>query len=179
MHFFVRFIDCLSEQAGRLCAWLFFAIGLFVCFDVVMRYFFNAPTIWVDEVSRILQIWATFLAAGYVLKHGEMITIDIAFRNRHSLSRRLAETLALVMLFIFAGTAIWFGFQEWLKATMAGHTTDSFLAPPKWLTHASIWVGCGLLFLQGLAALYRIWSDKNSQDEPETGHDRASMTVID
>ena len=49
-------------------------------------------------------------------------------------------------------------FELWLKATLAGHTTDSFLAPPKWLTHGSIWVGFSLLIAQGAADMWRIWT---------------------
>ncbi len=163
MSAFIRAIDGISELAGKLCAWMFFAIGLFITYEIIVRndamraLFGTAPTIWVDEISRVMQVWAAYLAAAYVLKHREMVTIEIAFNDRTSLPRRLAETLALIMLFIFAGVAAYYGFGLWLKSTLAGHTTDSFLAPPKWLTHGSIWIGFGLLFLQGLAELYKIW----------------------
>ena len=73
----IKLIDSISEFTGKLAAWMFFAIGLFVTYEVVMRYVFTLPTIWVDEVSRILQIWATFLAAAFVLKHRDMILIEV------------------------------------------------------------------------------------------------------
>ena len=154
----VRIIDGVSEFTGRLSAWLFFAIGLAVTYEVVMRHFFTAPTIWVDEVSRIAQIWAAYLAASFVLKRRDMITIDVAFSDHESLARKLVETFAILVMFVFAGVATYYGFALWLKSTLAGHTTDSFLAPPKWLTHASVWVGFGLLCLQGVAELYKIWT---------------------
>ena len=58
MNQFVRSIDAVSEFSGRLSAWMFFTIGLFITYEVVMRYVFTAPTVWVDEVSRIMQVWA-------------------------------------------------------------------------------------------------------------------------
>ena len=61
------------------------------------------------------------------------------------------------MIIAFALVATKYGFDLWLKATLAGHTTDTFLASPKWLTHASIWIGFGLLVLQGLVELARVW----------------------
>lgn len=154
----VRMVDAMSEYSGKLAAWIFFAIGLSITFEVVMRYVFTAPTIWVDEMGSVMQVWAAYLAAAYVLKHRAMVTIEVAFNDPHSLLRRLAETLGLLMLFIFAGVAVYHGFNLWLKATLAGHTTDSFLAPPKWFTHASVWVGFSLLSLQGIVELYRIWT---------------------
>ena len=155
---YVRIIDAVSEFTGKLAAWMFFTIGIIVTYEVVMRHFFTAPTIWVDEISRIMQIWAAYLAGAYVLKHREMITIEMAFTDHTSMMRRLVETMAIFVLFLFAGVATYHGFGLWLKSTLAGHTTDSFLAPPKWLTHGSIWVGFGLLCLQGVAELYKIWT---------------------
>ena len=145
---FIQAIDGVSELLGKLCAWCLFAIGFFITFEVVMRYVFTSPTIWVDEVSRILQVWVVFLATAYVLKHREMITIDVMLRNPGTLRRRLAETFSIIVLIVFMWVAVFYGFEIWLKATLAGHTTDTYLAPPKWFTHAPVWVG-GILLMLG------------------------------
>ena len=164
MKFIVSLIDATSEFTGKFCAWALFAVGLFITYEISVRsdiaraFLGTAPTIWVDEVSRIIQVWVAYLAPAYVMKHREMITIEIMFKNPASLWRRLAETLGILMLFIFSGVAAYYGFELWLKATLAGHTTDSFLAPPKWLTHAAVWVGFLLFIAQGSAELYRIWT---------------------
>ena len=162
---FIRIIDSITEAAGRLCAWCMFLIGFFITFEVVMRYAFNAPTVWVDEISRVLQVWIVYLAAAYVLKHREMVTIELILRDPTTIWRRLAESFAIVVLFVFAGVACYFGFQIWLKATLAGHTTDTYLAPPKMITHAPVWVGSLLLMLQGLVQLYRVWTEDLPEDD--------------
>lgn len=160
----VRVVDATSEFTGKLCAWLFFAVGLFITYEIFVRndlvraLLGTAPTIWVDEVSRIIQVWVAYLAPAYLLKNRGMITIEVMLKDPTTLARRLAETLAIAMLFVFAGVAVYYGFGIWLKATLAGHTTDSFLAPPIWLTYGSIWTGFSLLILQGIVELYRIWT---------------------
>ena len=153
----VRRIDGLSEVTGRIAAWIFFAIGLIVTYEVVMRYVFVAPTIWVDEVARIAQIWAAYLAAAFALKHRDMVVIDVAFRTPGTLGRKLCETFALCVIGIFCFVTVYYGFELWLHATQRGHTTDSYLALPKWFTDASVWIGFGLLALQVLAELLRLW----------------------
>ena len=158
MNAILRAVDAISDGAAKLAGWIFVFIGLSITYEVVARYVFIAPTIWVDEISRILQVWAAYLGCAYALKNHDMIVIEIAFKNPNSAMRKLVETLAIVMLMIFAGTAVWFGFEIWLKSTLAGHTTDSFLAPPKWFTQSSIWVGFGMLMAQGLVQLYRLWT---------------------
>jgi C4-dicarboxylate transporter DctQ subunit len=158
----VHFVDGVSEFVGKLNAWTYFAIGLFITYEIFVRndlvreYLGTALTIWVDEVSRNMQKWVAYLGAAFVLKNRNMVTIEIAFKVPTSLAGRLAESLAIFMLFIFAGVAVYYGFQLWLKSTLAGHTTGSFLAPPRWLTHASVWVGFSWLFIQGNVELYKI-----------------------
>lgn len=160
----VRVVDAISESAGKLCAWMFFAIGLFITYEIIVRndvvraLLGTAPTLWVDEISRVMQVWAAYLAGAYVLKHREMVTIELLLKDHTTVARRLSETFALVVLLVFAGVATYYGFGLWLKSTLAGHTTDTFLAPPKWLTHGAVWVGFALLFLQGLAEIYKIWT---------------------
>ncbi|MEM8842786.1 MAG: TRAP transporter small permease [Pseudomonadota bacterium] len=158
-------VETISESVGKLCAWCLFAIGFFITYEVLARYLFNSPTVWVDEVCRILQVWVVYLAACYVMKHREMVTIELILSNPSTLARRLAESFAIVVLFIFAGTAMYFGFQLWLKATLAGHTTDSYLAAPKWFSDAPVWVGCLLLMLQGLVQLIRVWTEDLPEDD--------------
>ncbi len=154
----IRFIDQLSELTGRFAAWMFFVVGLIITYEVFMRYVFVAPTIWVDETARIMQIWAAYLAGGFALKYREMIVIDVAFRNPNTMTRKLVETFSLVVIVAFCAVAVWYGYELWLKATLKGHTTDSYLGTPKWLTHASIWVGFGLLLLQAIAEIVKVWT---------------------
>lgn len=162
----VNVIDFMSDIAGKLSAWGIFLVGLFICYEIIVRIDFvravfgSSPTVWVDEVCRVILIWATYLSAGYVLKCREMVTIDIILKNSQSVWRRLAETLAILMMLMFASVASYYGFQLWLKSTLSGHTTDSYLAIPKLLTQASIWVGFGLFFLQALAELYKVWAEQ-------------------
>lgn len=150
-------LDKVTDWIGGLAACMYFAIGLIVTYEVVMRYVFTAPTIWVDEVSRVTQIWATLIAGCYVLKHRELIVIDAFFRDPETPARKLVETFSLVVIFIFAMVTAKYGFDLWLKAVKSGHTTDTFLATPKWFTHGSLWIGFGLLALQSILELVRLW----------------------
>ncbi|MDA7990324.1 MAG: TRAP transporter small permease [Gammaproteobacteria bacterium] len=160
-----RFINGVSELTGKISAWCLFLVGFFITFEVAMRYVFNSPTIWVDEVSRVLQVWVVYLAAAYVLKHRGMVTIEVMLSNPNTLRRRLAESFAITVLFLFAGVACYYGFEIWLKAALAGHTTDTYLASPKMITHAPVWVGSALLILQGAVQLYGVWTE----DPPDDG----------
>ena len=158
MNILLRIIELLSEWVGKISAWLFFGVGFCIAYEVLMRYVFNSPTIWVDEVSSIIQVWATYAGLAYALKHKDMIIIDIIFRDPETIGRKILETLGLLVIIIFCMVTVWYGFGLWLDSTMKGHTTDTYLALPKWFTQASIWVGFGLLCLQALVEIIKIWT---------------------
>ena len=169
MNIFVTVTDATSELAGRAAGWMFFAAGIFVAYEVFMRYALTSPTVWVDEISRIIQVWATYLATAFVLKHREHIIIDLAFREIHSMHRRIVETFSLSVIIFFSLVAAKYGWDLWLRSTLAGHTTDSYLAVPMVYIQSSIWLGFGLLSLQCLAEIIKIWTGKANLQRPEHG----------
>lgn len=156
---FVRLMDQVSGWTGRLAAWSFFAVGLFICYEVFMRYALTRPTIWVNEVSRIVQVWGVFIAIAYVLRDRRHIVIDIAFRTRGTLGRRLTDTFALLVIVVTSLVIAVGGWEVWLRSTLAGHTTDSTLAVPKILTQSALWIGFGLMALQGVAEIIKVWTN--------------------
>lgn len=162
-------VDAISELFGIVAGWMFFAVGIFVAYEVFMRYVLISPTVWVDEVARIFQVWATFGATAYVLKHRQHIIIDLTFRDVNSLHRRIVETFSLLVIVGFGAVAAKYGWDLWLKSTLAGHTTDSYLAVPKAYTQSAIWVGFGLLALQALAEIYKVWTGQANLQRSELG----------
>ena len=60
----MRLIDRLSGLLARIAAWAFFATGLMLGWEVVARYFFTAPTIWAEELSRLFLVWGCFVRGG-------------------------------------------------------------------------------------------------------------------
>ncbi|MEP0520995.1 MAG: TRAP transporter small permease [Hyphomicrobiales bacterium] len=169
LQYLSKIVDGVSELLGVIAGWMFFAVGLFVAFEVFMRYLLISPTVWVDEISRIFQIWATFVAMAYVLKHRQHIIIDLTFRDINSLQRRVVETFSLLVIVFFGTIAAKYGWDLWLKSTLAGHTTDSYLAVPKAFTQSSIWVGFGILALQALVEIYKVWTGQANLQRSELG----------
>ena len=65
----LKTIDATSEWSGKLVALMFYAMVGVLVWEVVVRYAFNAPTIWAHGISvRIFAAYA-ILAGAYVLLH--------------------------------------------------------------------------------------------------------------
>ena len=149
-------IDRLSDAAGRLSAWLFVVIGAMICYEVVARYVFLSPTIWAEELSRLVQIWAGYLAAAYVLRERHMIRITAITDRLGPRGRRLAEAFSLLWIVVFCGYAVWWGMEIAIDSIVVGRADSTMLALPLWFSEFSIPVGFGLLLLQAVAELVRL-----------------------
>jgi len=159
-------IDQLSEWSGRFAAWMFFAIGVMVSYEVVSRNLFIAPTVWAEEVSQFFQIWATYLAAGYIVKHRQLIVIEFFIIRLSPTPRLLADIFALSIMAIFSFVAVFYGIDIVLESIQQGRNTSTILGVPKWMTESAIPLGFSILLLQILAQFIRLFTDP----EPPTTH---------
>jgi C4-dicarboxylate transporter DctQ subunit len=147
----MQFIDRISDFSGRLAAWLFFAIGAMITYEVVARYVFISPTIWAEEMSRFFQVWAVYLAAGYVLRNKQLIRITLLIDRLPGPGRRVAELFTLAWIGIFCAIAIWKGGLIVLDSVEMGRATSTMLGVPNWMTESAVPFGCLLLLIQVLA----------------------------
>lgn len=152
----LKLIDRLNDAFGWIAAAAFVAVGAMITYEVVMRYVFLAPTIWAEEMSRFLQIWATYIAAATVLRHRQLIAITVVVERLGPRGRKVAEAFALVWILLFCLIAIWYGLDIMLDSIRLGRATSTMLAVPQWMTELAIPLGFTLLALQALAELVRL-----------------------
>jgi TRAP-type C4-dicarboxylate transport system permease small subunit len=103
-------VEWLAEWSCRLAVIIMTAL---VLTQVVLRYGFKAPLVWVEEASIFLMIWMTFVGAGVALRRGGHVAMTIIVER---LPRAVARALWYVShaaVFGFAGVLAW---QGWLLA---------------------------------------------------------------
>ncbi len=160
-------IDRASDLLGTLAAWMFFAVGAMITFEVVARYVFLSPTIWAEEMSRFFQIWATYLAAGYVLHHRDLITITVLTERLAPRRRRLTEAGALAVIILFCAVAVYYGIDSMIESIRLGRATATMLTVPLWMTELAIPLGFAVLLLQAFVELVRVWRTGGLPDRRE------------
>lgn len=158
----LAFVDRLSEFCGRVSAAIFFVIGGMITYEVVARYVFNAPTIWVEELSRFIQIWATYLGAAYVLRHRHLIAIDLVTGRLGPRGRLASEAVGLLFIAGFCVISIIYGVGIVVESVRLGRATATMLSVPQWTTESAIPLGMGLLLLQCVAELVRLMAGRRA-----------------
>jgi TRAP-type mannitol/chloroaromatic compound transport system permease small subunit len=144
-------IDRISMLAGRLVAVLVPAMVLVLGYEVLARYFFNAPTIWAHDLSILFFAHAGLLAGAYAHAERRHITVDVVYVRLGVRQRATLDALTGLLVFLFAGLVFVYGWEETAEAIRLGARMSTEWAPPRAYLVAVIPVSAGLLLLQQLA----------------------------
>lgn len=152
---YLMVIDKTNEWAGRLAAYLVIYIMLTLTYEVVARYVFNAPTIWVYEINAYAFCFYTALAGGYVMLYSAHVNVEIFYERFSPRKKSLVNILTSVCFFSVIITLIWkSGYAAW-ESWDAKEESFSLLASPIYPSKMIIPIGATLFLLQGIAKLIR------------------------
>ena len=134
----MNYYNKLVKYSGYLASALFIAIGFIVSYEVIMRYLFNSPTIWVNEVSRFLQIWATYLALTYSFHKQDFIRITVIYDRLNENGKKILDFISFIFILIFSSFVVYFGWLIAYDSLKVGRTSSTILDVPSFLTELAI-----------------------------------------
>ena len=134
----MNYYDKIVKYSGYLASALFIAIGFIVSYEVIMRYLFNSPTIWVNEVSRFLQIWATYLALTYSFHKRDFIRITVIYDRLNETGKKILDFISFIFIIIFSCFVVYYGWLIAHDSLKVGRTSSTILDVPSFLTELAI-----------------------------------------
>lgn len=153
---YLRVQDGLSDWVGKTISWLTLGMIGILLFEVVARYFLNAPTIWGNELTTMFFGALSILSGSYTLRHHGHVRSDVVYGLLPPRGRAFCDLvvfgLGLVVLVIFFKLAIEFAYTSW---RMGEFSNQSVWRPPLYPIKSTIAIAVGLLILQSLAELLR------------------------
>ena len=148
-------MDTIIKYSGYLASWLFISIGFIVFYEVVMRYIFNSPTIWVEEISRFLQIWATYLALTYSFHKRDFIRITFIYDKLSLRGQRFLDIISFVFIIFFSSVVVYYGWIIAKDSFDVGRTSSSMLDLPAFISEFAIPICFGFLLLKVVIELIK------------------------
>ena len=134
----MNYFDKIVKYSGYLASALFISIGFIVSYEVIMRYLFNSPTIWVNEVSRFLQIWATYLALTYSFHKQDFIRITVVYDRLNETGKKILDFISFIFIIIFSCFVVYYGWLIAYDSLKVGRTSSTILDVPSFLTELAI-----------------------------------------
>ena len=144
----MNYYNKLVKYSGYLASALFIAIGFIVSYEVIMRYLFNSPTIWVNEVSRFLQIWATYLALTYSFHKQDFIRITVIYDRLNENGKKILDFISFIFILIFSSFVVYYGWLIAYDSLKVGRTSSTILDVPSFLTELAIQLCFAFLVLR-------------------------------
>ncbi len=95
-----RFIEKATKVEDLLLMTCLGVMGAVLFAQVLFRYFFGAPIMWSEELSRYLQIWLTFLGIGYGLRHESHISMVLVYDRLPEKVKLMVKALTNVVMLV-------------------------------------------------------------------------------
>jgi len=154
---FIKVIDLVSEWSGRISCWIIVPLVMGTVYDVLMRYFFQAPTKWAYELTW-MEYGALFMLGGaYGLRHHIHVRVDVIYNRYSERAQAIFDSLMYLIIFfplytllIIYGTK--YAAYSW---KIWEHSYLSYWQPPVYPIKTVIPVAFLLFMLQGIAEFIR------------------------
>ena len=126
---------------------------LSVCYEVVMRYLFARPQMWVVDTVAYSLVYITFLSAAFVLKRDGHVKMDWVIDRLDPRNQALVNMITTILSGIMWLVICWFTAQLTWRLFLEGEHIDTGLQPLKAPLVVIIPVGCLVLLFQLLRML--------------------------
>lgn len=156
---FAGIVKKLNLLSFTLSSILLLFMAVSVCSDAVLRYVFNNPTIWVNEISGYLLVVMTFLAIGHTLLLGGHVKMDMLYHKVSPKTQSLLHCISYFLVFLYIAALTYYSFLMTLNSFNLGWKSSSILAIPFYLPQMFMPLGGFLLLLQTIVLFNEKWAE--------------------
>jgi len=137
---------------GRLGCLMYLSVAVIITFEVIMRFVFRSPTMWVMEVSSLLTIMASFLLFAYTLQEKGHTRVDFITAMVSRKSVFFLELFTSLLALVYCGVLTWYGIKMVQSSVLMEEVTQT-LQIPLWIPQIFVPISGGLMCIQLLKFL--------------------------
>lgn len=150
-----KIIDKISNFTGVFIAFWTINAVVFYFYEVVMRYLFNMPTIWVHEASFLLFGMQYLMTGAYAMLHGAHVRVDILYVKLPPRGRVGMDIFTSVFFFIFVIALMGTSWAFFTSSYGMNETTLETWGIQYWPVKLLMFTGAVLLALAGISKLIK------------------------
>lgn len=149
-------LDWLSDAGGALAGAATLGLTVMVAAGVAARRVFNAPFLFVEEVSGYAVLAIVFLGLAYTMKTGGHVRVEVVMERVRGRARTTLEGACLLLAAAFAVVLLAAAVYQVREFYTQRVLSFAYLQTPLWIPGSLMVVGGVLLVLQCLARLLRL-----------------------
>jgi TRAP-type mannitol/chloroaromatic compound transport system permease small subunit len=149
-------IDTFNRKEGEWSALLIIPLTIVVIYEVIMRYVFNAPTVWGFEATTFIYGVHFMLGLAYTAVYDGHVKVDIFTSRAKPRTQAILVLLTNLVIFlpVFSCMTIW----SWKYAitSISQHELNSTSwAPPIWPFKLIMAIAFSFLLIQGISTVLK------------------------
>lgn len=166
-HEVTGWLDRITLSISRVAMWLTAAIVSIMFYEVVMRYIFEKPTLWVNEMSLWLAGMIYLFAGLYAMQQRSHIRIFILYEMVPRWLQRVFDVISTLFICGFAAAVVYGGYGEAYAKLMRWETFGTAFDPPIPATMKPlILIMVTVLAMQAVSNLIHDWNRAPEHHDP-------------
>lgn len=159
---FLKLVVLSISKTNRIIAYALSTILLFfgsiMLYEAIARHFFNSPTIWAFEFSKMSFGFYMIWAGAYAMLRGEHVSMDIFHSRWSPRAKATMDSITFIFFLTFVSLLLYLVTADAMNSISFKETSNSTLAYPLYHWRASLAIGILLLLLQGSAEFIKnLW----------------------
>ncbi len=152
----INAIDLFIEKQGEITSFFVYPLVFIVIYEVIMRYVFNAPTVWGFEATTFAYGIHYMFGLSYTENQGGHVKVDILTNKLSPKGQAIMGIITYFLVFIPVYSLMAIASIKYATTSTLEHELNSTSwAPPVWPIKI-IMAFCFLfLFVQGLSTLLK------------------------
>lgn len=160
---FDRIIGALAVIAGILLL----AMALIVSYNVLMRYFIGKPPVWAIEMTEWILLYATFLAAAWILKVDGHVKIDVVVIRLSQKKQHILSVIICILGILTCGFLSYHGVKAVYSLYKREVLMMGMILMPKYILVAVIPLGILLSSIQFIRILTGLLTRKVTKSDTD------------
>lgn len=162
----LRRIESFIDAVGKATLYLTLAMIALVATNVLLRYAFSFGSVWAQELEWHLLAAVILLGMSYSLQRGDNVRVDVFYANFPARTKFVVNVVSGLLTLVVAGLFIKLSLAYVAQAFSIGETSaDPGGIPFRWAVKGLIPLGFGLLALQTVGALLRLFIEERQRVE--------------
>ena len=101
----------VTNAVWALAAALLATISVLGLYQVLIRFVFNQPSSWTEEIIGRLLIWTVALGVVAAFRQGALVSVDVMLRWSRGRWRQAVRLIILIVTATFLGLLAWVGYD--------------------------------------------------------------------
>jgi TRAP-type mannitol/chloroaromatic compound transport system permease small subunit len=148
-----RTINKINKLIGEKVCYLVIFMALSGVYEVISRYFFNKPTIWVWEINGLLLCVLVALTGGYALLNEAHVRVDIIYERLSERTKAIIDIIMSSLIFIYLISLFWQTVRMSVISIKFMERSQSLFAPPIYPFKIILAIGILFFLVQSISSL--------------------------